>query len=80
MNALKTVLATLINGVAIVSFAAAGAGDWGPGIVMVGAGLAGGYWGAERAQRLPPEQIRGFVLGISWCMTAYFFWRAFGAR
>jgi uncharacterized membrane protein YfcA len=78
MNALKTVLATLINGVAIASFVAAGVVDWGPGLVMVTAGLAGGYLGADRARRLPPEQVRRFVLGVAWAMTAWFFWKAYG--
>jgi len=77
MNALKTVLATLINGVAIASFAVAGAVDWGPGLVMVSAGLAGGYLGADRARRLPPEHVRRFVLAVAWAMTGYFFWRAY---
>ena len=35
MNALKTALATLINGIAVIAFILAGAVDWPPGAVMI---------------------------------------------
>ena len=77
MNALKTALAALINLVAIVSFIAAGAVAWRPGIVMVAAAILGGYFGASAARRVAPERARRFVLAVAWSMTGVFFWRAY---
>ena len=78
MNALKTVLSSLVNGVAVVAFAWAGAVQWGPGGVMIVGGAFGGYAGAAWARRLDPRRVRQLVLVIAWGMTAYFFVRTFG--
>jgi uncharacterized membrane protein YfcA len=77
MNALKTVLATLINGVAVVAFICARAVVWAPGLVMVVGGIAGGYAGATVARRTRPQHVRSLVLAIAWTMTAYFFARVY---
>lgn len=73
MNALKSVLAVAINGVAIVEFIAAGAIAWQPGIVMVAGAIAGGYLGASFARKLDPLWVRGFIIVVAWSMTVYFF-------
>lgn len=73
MNGLKTVLASLINGVAVVAFIVAGAVTWGPGSVMIAGGVAGGYAGAAIARRVSPVAVRLVVLVVAWTMTAYFF-------
>jgi uncharacterized membrane protein YfcA len=77
MNALKTVLATLINGVALVAFVLARAVDWTPGVVMIAGGIAGGYAGAAIARRVPSNHVRRLVLVIAWAMTLYFFVRTY---
>jgi uncharacterized membrane protein YfcA len=76
MNALKTVMATLINLAAIAAFVAAGAIAFKPGLIMVIAATLGGYFGASTARRLDAKWVHRFVLCIAWVMTAYFFWRA----
>jgi uncharacterized membrane protein YfcA len=73
MNALKTALAAIANGAAVVAFIAAGAVDWTHGIVMVGGGIAGGYAGAAIARRVDPRHVRLLVLAIAWAMTVFFF-------
>lgn len=75
MNALKTSLATLVNGTAVVAFIWAKAVVWGPGLVMVAEGIIGGYAGARVARRTDPKVVRGLVLVVAWTMTAYFFAR-----
>jgi uncharacterized protein len=80
MNALKTVLATLVNGVAVVAFIAAKAVDWTPGVVMIIGGIAGGYGGAAIARRLDAKYVRYTVLAIAWTMTVYFFVRTYAGR
>jgi hypothetical protein len=75
MNALKVVLAIAINGVALVAFVAGGSIAWGPGIVMVMGGVAGGYAGAALARRVTGSAVRAVVIAVAWSMTAYFFIR-----
>ncbi len=73
MNGLKTILSTLINGVAVVAFILAGAVAWGPAVVMIVGGIAGGFLGAKLARRVAPGTVRKLVLGVAWGMTIYFF-------
>jgi uncharacterized membrane protein YfcA len=80
MNALKTLLATLVNGVAVVAFILAGAVVWGPAVVMIFGGIAGGYAGAAVARRVSPQLVRSLVLVVAWTMTVYFFVRTYVVR
>ena len=73
MNGLKTLLASAINGVAVVAFVLAGAVEWPQALVMLAGGIIGGYGGAAVARRLDPQLIRRFALGVACTMTAYFF-------
>ena len=50
MNALKTLLTSFINGVAVITFIIAGAVVWLPAIVMVVGAIIGGYGGAYFAR------------------------------
>jgi len=52
----------VINGVAVVTFIAAGAVYWRHGIVMIVGGIAGGYLGAHYALKVPQSWIRVFVV------------------
>jgi len=77
MNALKVVLAGVTNGVATLTFIAAGAILWPQAIVMTLGASLGGYFAAHYAQRLPQSWIRLFVLLVASAMTVYFFVRAY---
>jgi uncharacterized protein len=77
MNGLKTLLAVIINGVAITAFIASGAIAWRPAGIMIASGIAGGWLGARVARRAPVRAVRTFVMAVGWSMTAYFFWRAY---
>jgi len=77
MNALKSVLGELINGVAVITFIVAGAVVWKQGAVMTVGAIVGGYLGAHYAQKLPQACVRGFVVLVGFGMTAYLFWRAY---
>lgn len=77
MNALKSVLGGIINGIAVVTFIVAGAVAWKEGAVTTVGALVGGFFGAHYAQRLPQSWIRWFVIVVGTGMTAYFFWKAY---
>jgi uncharacterized membrane protein YfcA len=75
MNGLRTLLGTVINGVAVATFLAAHAVAWRPALVMVVGATAAGYAGAAGARRVDPRWVRRLVLVMAWAMTAWFFVR-----
>jgi len=75
MNGLKTVLATVINGIAAFAFVFAGVVDWPQCFVMMAGSILGGYGGAVIAQRVSGEIVRYVVMAIGIGMTIYFFVR-----
>jgi hypothetical protein len=77
MNALKTLMGFVINGVATAAFILARAVYWKHGAVMIAGGILGGYLGAHYAQKLPPIWIRTFVVLVGTGMTVYFFWKTY---
>jgi uncharacterized membrane protein YfcA len=75
MNAIKTLMASCINGVAVATFIVAGAVAWPQVIVMVIGGIVGGYGGAHFARQIEPRLVRRFVILVGVAMTLYFFIR-----
>jgi hypothetical protein len=75
MNGLKTILATAINGAAVVTFIAARQVEWPQAILMIVAAVIGGYGGAHYAQKLDPRWVRATVICVGAGMTVYFLWR-----
>src|SRR5206468_1383275 len=74
MNALKNILATCINGIAVVAFVvAAGTVLWQQALLMIVGGVIGSYGSGAFARRLDPKLVRRFVVIFAWCLTAYFF-------
>jgi uncharacterized membrane protein YfcA len=76
MNALRTLLGLVLNGVALAMFVARGKIAWGPGLLMAVAATGAGYLGAWAARRGDPRRVRQFVTLIAWALTAWFFLRA----
>ena len=77
MNALKTVLGAIINGVAAIAFVVSGAILWPQAAVMTLGAVIGGYFGAHYAMKAPQHWIRIIVIVVGFAMTAYFFLRAY---
>ena len=73
MNGLKTVLASCINGVAVITFVIAQVVIWPQAILMVVGAIIGGYGGAYYARKIEQRWIRLFVLVIGFSLTIYFF-------
>ncbi len=75
MNAYKTLLASLCNGIALVPFFIARAIYWPQAIVMLVGAAIGGYFGAYYARRMNPAHVRWMVIAIGAGMSIYFFWK-----
>jgi len=76
-NAIKNVLATAINGVALIPFVVARIIDWRFALPMAVIALAGGYLGARFFRRVPQPFARVVVVTIGVAMTIVFFVRTF---
>jgi uncharacterized membrane protein YfcA len=63
-NALKTVLAGLVNGVSGLYFVFAAHVDWGPAAIIAGASIVGGQLGARYGRRLPPRALRALIVVV----------------
>jgi uncharacterized membrane protein YfcA len=75
MNALKVVLSTATNGVAVIIFILKHAVYWPQALVMICGAALGGYFGAHYSLRLQPARVRWFVIAVGASMTVYFFVR-----
>ncbi len=73
MNAVRSVLGTFINGIAVVAFVVAHAVDWPRAALMIVGATAGGYGAAAIARRADPRWVRRVVLVCAWGLTVYFF-------
>ncbi|HEY1834627.1 MAG TPA: sulfite exporter TauE/SafE family protein [Solirubrobacteraceae bacterium] len=63
-NALKNVLAGLVNGVAGVYFVIQAHVDWGPAAIIAVAAAIGGQLGARYGRRLPPDALRALIVVV----------------
>jgi hypothetical protein len=77
MNALKIVLSSATNGIAVVIFILRHAVYWPQALIMIGGAAVGGYFGAHYSLRLPQVWVRRFVIFVGMAMTTYFFVRAY---
>ena len=77
MNALKSVLGSVINGVAVVVFVVSRTVYWPQAAVMIAGSVIGGYFGAHYAMKVSSSWIRWTVILIGAAMTIYFFVKAY---
>ena len=75
MNALKTVLAGSINGVAVVIFLAKGLFEPRLALAMMAAAILGGYLGARFGRKVQQKYIRWFVIAVGFSLAAWYFWQ-----
>lgn len=79
MNALKTVLAGSINGVAIIVFLIKGLYEPRLALAMMAASILGGYLGARYGRKLHQKYIRWFVIAVGFSLAAWYFYQQFFA-
>ena len=73
MNAVKTLLVSVVNGVAVVTFIFARVIVWPQAVLMLAGAMVGGYGGAHFAQKVDPRRIRWLVIAIGFAISLYFF-------
>lgn len=76
MNALKTFLVVVINGVAVLIFIAAGQVAWTRCLVMSLGCVVGGYCAVRVIRSRSQRWVRGLITVIASGMTLYFFLRS----
>jgi uncharacterized membrane protein YfcA len=77
MNALKTILNSVINVVAAAWFICAGLIEWPKMVIMTGGALAGYYLGAHFSQRIPQHRVRQIITAIGFAISAVMFYKQF---
>ena len=75
VNALKTILAGLINGVSVVVFVAHNKVYWPLAVPMIASAMLGGWLGAYWARKLDRRIVRQIVITIGITLTAWYFLR-----
>jgi uncharacterized membrane protein YfcA len=63
-NALKNVLAGLVNGVAGLFFIFAAHVEWAPAVIIACSSVVGAQIGARYGRRLPPAALRGLIVVV----------------
>lgn len=77
MNALKTLLACFINGMAVIIFTLTHQIFWLQAVVMCFAAIAGGYWGVIFAKRIPTHYLNNVIITIGLVFSVIFFIKAY---
>jgi len=77
MNALKTVLGSLINAVATLWFIRAGLIDWPKAGIMTAGALAGYYLAASYSQRISQRRVRQLISAIGFGISGVMFYKQF---
>jgi uncharacterized membrane protein YfcA len=77
MNALKTVLGSLINAVATIWFVCVGLIDWPKAGIMTAGAVVGYFLGAHYSQRLSPRRVRQLITAIGFIISGVMFYNQF---
>ncbi len=74
-NGIKNFLGICINSIAVISFGIMGLVVWRDALLMAGAALLGGYFGAKMAVRIGQAAIRRAIVVIGFVITIVMVWR-----
>ncbi|MEX1166269.1 MAG: sulfite exporter TauE/SafE family protein [Hydrogenophaga sp.] len=76
VNALKNLNSLVLSWLSVAAFVVAGAIAWQPGLIMMVAATAGGFFGARWSKKLPVAVVRWGVIAVGLVMTTVFFARS----
>lgn len=74
-NGIKNFLGICINSIAVLSFALMGLVVWPDALLMAGAALMGGYFGARMAVRVDQTTVRRAIVLIGFVITFVMLWK-----
>ncbi len=77
MNALKSLLVVIINGIGVAIFIVGGKVDWTRCLIMTGGCILGGYGAGNLVLKVNPVWVRRLIALLAISMTLYFFYRAY---
>lgn len=80
MNGVKTILASVMNGIGAAIFVMEDKVVWKYALPMAGASIVGGYVGARLARKLSAGTVRAIVVTIGFVVAGYSFYRRFAAH
>jgi uncharacterized membrane protein YfcA len=76
MNAVKTILSTLINGMALIYFIVKGLIVWPIALLMAAGAILGGYAGARLAKWINQQHLQRFIVGVGVFVSLWLFYRS----
>jgi len=79
MNAVKSLLASSINGMSVVVFLWSKQVNWGYAVPMIVASIFGGFVGASVARRLNKNVVRYAVIVIGLVLSVYYLLKIYGS-
>jgi uncharacterized membrane protein YfcA len=77
-NAQRNFLVCFINGIAALLFIYTGSVAWNVALIVMAGSIAGGYFGARLAKRIPNEILRFIVTAAGAVFCVYYFVKAYG--
>lgn len=77
INAIKSLLSSMIYSVAALTFVLAGVVHWPALLIMLPGTIAGGYCGGLFARRLPDRWLRALVILIGWGLSLFYFYEVY---
>jgi len=75
VNALKTLLASFINGVSAITWATEGKVEWKYALIMAVVSILGGFLGAHYSRRLNKTLVRWVVIAIGFGLAGFYFYQ-----
>lgn len=79
MNGIKSILASVMNGIGALIFIYEGKVVWRYALPMAVASVIGGYAGARLARKLSASTVRSIVIAIGFGVAAYSFYKRFAS-
>lgn len=73
VNAAKSLMATVMQGVAVILFLWVGDIDWAAAGIVAAASITGGYLSIRIGRHIPSHSLRRFVITVGFSLSAWYF-------
>jgi uncharacterized membrane protein YfcA len=77
MNGLKSILALVINGVAVTVFMVEENVVWRYALAMMATSLVGGFLAAHYSRRIKGQYVRWFVIAVGFLLASWYFGKTY---